>query len=55
MVAKVNVDDCTGCGICLDECPSEAISLNEEIAVVMRTSARIAAHALRHVRMMLFR
>jgi len=35
MVAKVNADECTGCGTCVDECPSEAISLNDDdIAVV---------------------
>ncbi len=35
MVAKVNVDECTGCGTCVDECPSEAISMNDnDIAVV---------------------
>lgn len=35
MVAKVDTDECTGCGTCVDECASEAISLNEnDIAVV---------------------
>ena len=35
MVAKVNVDECTGCGTCVDESPAEAISLNDDdIAVV---------------------
>ncbi|AKB14049.1 MAG: 4Fe-4S binding protein [Methanosarcina thermophila] len=30
MVAKVNVDLCTGCGSCVDECPAAAISLNDD-------------------------
>lgn len=35
MVAKVDVDECTGCGTCVDECPAEAITLNDDdIAVV---------------------
>lgn len=34
MVAKVNKDECTGCGTCVDECPSEAISIQDDIAVV---------------------
>ncbi|MDO9518558.1 MAG: 4Fe-4S binding protein [Methanosarcinaceae archaeon] len=35
MVAKVNKDECVGCGTCVDECPSEAISMNDDdIAVI---------------------
>ena len=35
MVAKVNADECVGCGSCVDECPSEAISMNDnDIAVI---------------------
>lgn len=34
MPAKVNPDDCTACGLCVDECPAEAISMEEEVAVV---------------------
>lgn len=35
MAAKIDEDECTGCGTCVDECPSEAISLNDnDIAVV---------------------
>ena len=32
----VNADECSGCGSCVDECPSEAITLDEEkgLAVV---------------------
>jgi ferredoxin len=34
MVAKVNNDECTGCGICVDECPATAIELKNEKAHV---------------------
>ena len=35
MVAKVNADECVGCGTCVDDCPSEAISMNDnDIAVI---------------------
>lgn len=36
MPATVNADECSGCGTCVDECPSEAITLDEEkgIAVI---------------------
>lgn len=36
MPALVNADECSGCGTCVDECPSEAITLDEEkgLAVV---------------------
>jgi ferredoxin len=30
MPSVVDRDECTGCGLCVDECPSEAISLDEE-------------------------
>lgn len=30
MVAKVDVDECVGCGTCVDECPQEAISMNDD-------------------------
>jgi NAD-dependent dihydropyrimidine dehydrogenase PreA subunit len=30
MPATVNADECSGCGSCVDECPSEAITLDEE-------------------------
>jgi ferredoxin len=32
MVAKIKIDDCVGCGICVDECPASAITLIGEKA-----------------------
>ncbi len=29
MAAKVDKEQCTGCGICVNACPQEAISLND--------------------------
>ncbi len=34
MAANVDVEKCTGCESCVTECPSEAISMDEEKAVV---------------------
>ena len=35
MVAIITVDECVGCGKCVDECPADAITLNgENIAIV---------------------
>ncbi|MGM0771706.1 MAG: 4Fe-4S binding protein [Halobacteriota archaeon] len=35
MVAVINRDECVGCGTCVDDCPSEAISMDgDNIAVV---------------------
>jgi ferredoxin len=34
MPAKVDNEKCTGCETCVDECPSEAISMAEEKAVI---------------------
>lgn len=30
MAAIVDRNECTGCGLCVDECPAEAITLDEE-------------------------
>lgn len=34
MPAVVDPEKCTGCETCVDECPSEAIEMKDEIAVV---------------------
>ncbi len=34
MPAKVNEEKCTGCESCVEECPSEAISMDGDKAVV---------------------
>ena len=33
MVAKINKDECVGCGACVDVCPEDAITCND-VAVV---------------------
>jgi len=34
MVVKVDKDLCVGCETCIDECPSEAITMKEGVAVI---------------------
>ena len=35
MPVKLDIDECVGCGTCVDECPQEAISMNDDdIAVI---------------------
>ncbi len=34
MPAKIDKETCTGCESCVSECPTEAISMNSDIAVV---------------------
>ena len=34
MPAKVDEEKCTGCGTCVEECPSEAISIIKDKAVI---------------------
>ena len=38
MPAKVNADTCTGCGACVDACPVEAISMNNDGKAEVDTS-----------------
>jgi len=33
-IARVNEDDCIGCGACVDKCPMEALSLEDKISLV---------------------
>ena len=33
-VARVNIDQCAGCGVCIDVCPNDAIELRDGVAVV---------------------
>lgn len=30
----INTDECSGCGICVDECPNNVLELNDDIASV---------------------
>jgi len=34
MAAKVDKEKCTGCGICVDACPVEAIKIENDKAVI---------------------
>jgi ferredoxin len=34
MAAKINAELCTGCGTCVDICPVEAISLDNDKAAI---------------------
>ena len=34
MAAKVDRENCVGCGLCVDACPVEAISMQDDKAVV---------------------
>ncbi len=31
---KIDSNTCTGCTICIDECPTDALELNEDVAVL---------------------
>ena len=34
MAAQIDSQKCTGCGVCIQVCPLDAISLNDGIAVI---------------------
>ncbi len=34
MAVKVDLDKCTGCGTCVESCPSEALTVENEKVVV---------------------
>ena len=34
MAAVVDKEKCTGCGVCVDECPVEAIKMEDDKAVI---------------------
>ena len=34
MPAKVDTEECTGCGTCVDSCPVEAITLEDDVAKI---------------------
>lgn len=34
MAAKVDLEKCTGCGLCADACPAEAIVMENDKAVI---------------------
>jgi len=37
---KIDPEECTGCGICVDECPNECLELDsEDIAVLTNATA----------------
>ena len=33
MAVNINTDDCIACGICVDECPQEALTVNDTCEV----------------------
>ncbi|MDD2665368.1 MAG: 4Fe-4S binding protein [Methanocellales archaeon] len=34
MSVKIDAEKCVGCGTCVEECPNDALSLEDDIAVV---------------------
>jgi ferredoxin len=47
--AVMEPDDCTGCGICVDDCPMEAISLNDHDVAVVNAETCIGCGVCTHV------
>jgi ferredoxin len=39
MAVNIDVDKCTGCGSCVDVCPTEAIELNDDGKAVVDADA----------------
>ena len=33
-LARIDSDECVGCGVCVDMCPMDAITLEDDIAVL---------------------
>jgi NAD-dependent dihydropyrimidine dehydrogenase PreA subunit len=38
----VNVDECSGCGICVDACPQDVLDIVRNVATVVNEDACIA-------------
>lgn len=36
---KIDAEECTACGICVDNCPSGVLDLNDEVAFVSNEEA----------------
>lgn len=36
---KIDVDECTGCGLCVDVCDKEALDLVDDICTVIKADA----------------
>lgn len=36
---KINADECTACGICVDNCPNTVLDLNDDVAFVSNEEA----------------
>lgn len=34
MAVSINEDECVGCGTCVEECPSDALSMEDDICIV---------------------
>jgi len=35
---KVDTEECTGCGVCVDSCPNEVLDLDDEVVKVAKDS-----------------
>ena len=33
-IPAINADECTGCGLCVDACPQDALSLVDDVATI---------------------